>query len=352
MYIYGKEIFKIHLSINNPQIIHNSPLHRYVSFFSALTNQLYHYLCRPVRPSLPMSYSQHHLASPSSRSSSGGGIGLPHGISGHHIEPPSLPSTPSPLFQHNSHNLPPNHISHPHYSSIGPSSSISSTLHLAIDPASSSSSPSSSAQPHQANYQQKPPAHPPPYVNSPNHHHHYHQQSSQFSGNSSPQQTFGHQGLPHHSMLMQQHSSPGTATGPTGHHYPSAHPHHLPGPGGGAPVGAGDIQRHSQSDDDSGCALEEYTWVPPGLRPEQVHLYFSQIPEDKIPYVNSAGERYRVRQLLHQLPPHDNEVRYCHSLTDEERKELRLFSAQRKREALGRGAVKQLTTSRACEGVR
>lgn len=29
-------------------------------------------------------------------------------------------------------------------------------------------------------------------------------------------------------------------------------------------------QRHSQSDDDSGCALEEYTWIPPGLRPDQV----------------------------------------------------------------------------------
>ena len=40
----------------------------------------------------------------------------------------------------------------------------------------------------------------------------------------------------------------------------------------------------------------------------QVHLYFSAIPEDKIPYVNSVGERYRVRQLLQQLPPHDNEV--------------------------------------------
>lgn len=30
------------------------------------------------------------------------------------------------------------------------------------------------------------------------------------------------------------------------------------------------FQRSSTSDDDSGCALEEYTWVPPGLRPEQV----------------------------------------------------------------------------------
>ena len=31
------------------------------------------------------------------------------------------------------------------------------------------------------------------------------------------------------------------------------------------------VPRQSQSDDDdSGCALEEYTWVPPGLRPDQV----------------------------------------------------------------------------------
>lgn len=33
-----------------------------------------------------------------------------------------------------------------------------------------------------------------------------------------------------------------------------------------------DVQRQPQSDDDSGCALEEYTWVPPGLRPEQVKI--------------------------------------------------------------------------------
>jgi len=40
----------------------------------------------------------------------------------------------------------------------------------------------------------------------------------------------------------------------------------------------------------------------------QVRFYFSQLPDDKVPYVNSAGEKYRVKQLLHQLPPQDNEV--------------------------------------------
>lgn len=33
-----------------------------------------------------------------------------------------------------------------------------------------------------------------------------------------------------------------------------------------------DFQRNSTSDDDSGCALEEYAWVPPGLKPEQVMI--------------------------------------------------------------------------------
>ena len=74
----------------------------------------------------------------------------------------------------------------------------------------------------------------------------------------------------------------------------------------------------------------------------QVHQYFRALPEDKVPYLNSLGEKYRVRQLLQQLPPHDNEVRYCNSLSEEEKHELRMFSAQRKREALGRGSVRPL----------
>lgn len=39
------------------------------------------------------------------------------------------------------------------------------------------------------------------------------------------------------------------------------------------------FQRCSTSDDDSGCALEEYAWVPPGLRPDQVR----SLPEVFLP---------------------------------------------------------------------
>lgn len=57
--------------------------------------------------------------------------------------------------------------------------------------------------------------------------------------------------------------------------------------------------------------------------------------------------------LTHSPPPSSSllQVRYCHSLSDEERKELRIFSAQRKREALGRGAVRLLSDERPCKGV-
>lgn len=43
-----------------------------------------------------------------------------------------------------------------------------------------------------------------------------------------------------------------------------------PLPGGNKGKVPVSFQRSSTSDDDSGCALEEYAWVPPGLRPEQV----------------------------------------------------------------------------------
>lgn len=36
-------------------------------------------------------------------------------------------------------------------------------------------------------------------------------------------------------------------------------------------------------------------------------------------------------------------VRYCQSLSEEEKKELLMFSAQRKKEALGRGTIKLLS---------
>jgi prickle len=43
------------------------------------------------------------------------------------------------------------------------------------------------------------------------------------------------------------------------------------------------------------------------------------------------------------LPSSPVKVRYCQSLSEEEKKELQVFSAQRKKEALGRGTIKLLS---------
>ncbi|VIO86891.1 Uncharacterized protein BM_BM7466 [Brugia malayi] len=105
---------------------------------------------------------------------------------------------------------------------------------------------------------------------------------------------------------------------------------------------AADVHRHSTSDDDSGCMLEEYSWVPSGIKPDMVHMYFACLPEDKIPYVNSAGEEWRTRQLYYQLPPQDSDVGYCGKLSNQEVRELIQFEVGRKRECLGRGIIEQL----------
>jgi len=114
----------------------------------------------------------------------------------------------------------------------------------------------------------------------------------------------------------------------------------------------------------------------------QVHQYYNSLPEEKVPYINSPGEKHRIKQLLHQLPAHDNEVthlfdsddddddddgddddddvvsvqvRYCNGLDEDEKRELKLFSIQRKKENLGRGNIRPFPlnmTGAVCDKVR
>ncbi|XP_017093559.2 protein prickle isoform X1 [Drosophila bipectinata] len=258
-------------------------------------------------PTLPRHFSPSGQGLPPAPALAGCGLGLPSSSSASALYAAQtaaglLPTSPLPLQRHQQY-LPPHHQQLP---GPGPGN-----MPGGASPSGLQYSPGSSTNPKYSNAQLPPLHHPP-----------HHQMSPALSSPSPPS--------------LMHHPAGGTSSA-------GVHPPFLGGP-------HMEMQRQSHSDDDSGCALEEYTWVPPGLRPDQVRLYFSQIPDDKVPYVNSPGEQYRVRQLLHQLPPHDNEVRYCHSLTDEERKELRLFSTQRKRDALGRGNVRQLMSARPCDG--
>lgn len=105
----------------------------------------------------------------------------------------------------------------------------------------------------------------------------YHQQSPAMSNQSFQMTTpiTSVQTLPHQNQTISGHTQttsqiPTHQTFPQNYHHSQFHGH--PAIIGGYQL---DNQRQSQSDDDSGCALEEYTWVPPGLRPEQVNKWHS-----------------------------------------------------------------------------
>uniref|UniRef100_A0A8C3J8A8 Prickle-like protein 4 n=1 Tax=Calidris pygmaea TaxID=425635 RepID=A0A8C3J8A8_9CHAR len=95
----------------------------------------------------------------------------------------------------------------------------------------------------------------------------------------------------------------------------------------------------ASSDSDSGCALEEYPEPPADPAPPEVPACFgTRSPQD--PSSPTDRIRLRARALLQQLPPQDCDERYCPDLAEEERRQLRAFSARRRREALGQGLAR------------
>lgn len=102
---------------------------------------------------------------------------------------------------------------------------------------------------------------------------------------------------------------------------------------------------NSISDDDSGCALDEYSWIPQGMSHLQVHEYVNSLPRTKVPRGSHASQRHRIQQLLRQLPPQDSKASYCDGLNDDEKNEFYLFQSSRKRHALGHGTIDQLSDS-------
>ncbi len=67
----------------------------------------------------------------------------------------------------------------------------------------------------------------------------------------------------------------------------------------------------------------------------QTETWMRLLPEEKVPKVDSDGERYRELQLVYQLPKQDLEERHCHHLASAEgRKAFRDFASARNDVAL------------------
>lgn len=67
-----------------------------------------------------------------------------------------------------------------------------------------------------------------------------------------------------------------------------------------------------------------------------------QLPNHKVPRLNSPGQKYRDVQLIKQLPRQDLSDLYCKHLDgDMERKEFMIFRELRDQVAMGIGVVKE-----------
>ncbi|NXN92910.1 LMCD1 protein, partial [Rhinopomastus cyanomelas] len=82
-----------------------------------------------------------------------------------------------------------------------------------------------------------------------------------------------------------------------------------------------------------------YEWAPPGLAQKLAMQYMELIPKEMQPVAGTEGARYRRRQLMRQLPLHDQDPSQCSGLAEGELNLMEDFVKKYKAEALGVGEV-------------
>ena len=93
-----------------------------------------------------------------------------------------------------------------------------------------------------------------------------------------------------------------------------------------------------------------FTWTPPGiLTSSKIQRYFDQLPQEKVPKIGSTGEKYRDKQLAHQLPRQDLTINYCKHVDTEHRAAYDDFIAARNEIALDVGFVRDSPSTGKCQ---
>ncbi|XP_028823069.1 LIM and cysteine-rich domains protein 1 [Denticeps clupeoides] len=82
-----------------------------------------------------------------------------------------------------------------------------------------------------------------------------------------------------------------------------------------------------------------YDWAPPGLTQKLAIQYMEMLPEARRPVSGTEGALYRRRQLMSQLPMHDQDPSNCHRLSEAELKAMTVFIRIFKEQVLGVGEV-------------
>ncbi|XP_002123524.2 testin [Ciona intestinalis] len=112
----------------------------------------------------------------------------------------------------------------------------------------------------------------------------------------------------------------------------------------------GKARKSSTSSSDDGEV--EYEWTPPASDPKLIDSYVRALPKDKQPIVGTAEAKHRKKQLMRQLPSHDQEPSECHDLTEQETKEMSLFVKQYREKALGVAKIEENPKLKSCAECR
>ncbi|XP_054835211.1 prickle-like protein 4 [Eublepharis macularius] len=99
----------------------------------------------------------------------------------------------------------------------------------------------------------------------------------------------------------------------------------------------------SSSDSDSGCALEDYIGLATEIPPAEVSIHFGSQSFNAVPA--TIQNQLHIKVLLQQLPPQDCDEKYCPSIGEEEKEQLRTFAARRRQESLGQGVTCQVSST-------
>ncbi|XP_046664636.1 four and a half LIM domains protein 3 isoform X3 [Homalodisca vitripennis] len=93
---------------------------------------------------------------------------------------------------------------------------------------------------------------------------------------------------------------------------------------------------------------EGYAWVPPGLPSYKIEQYFRNVPAAKVPKLGTAGEKYRDKQLVIQLPKQDLALTYCKHVEPAHYSSYEDFVNARNEIALDIAYAKEVTATSVC----
>ncbi|KAL7677165.1 hypothetical protein ACOME3_003409 [Neoechinorhynchus agilis] len=99
----------------------------------------------------------------------------------------------------------------------------------------------------------------------------------------------------------------------------------------------------------SKCLDAGYTWLPCGLRENEIDEYFADFNEEEIPKIQGQGAIFRIKSLMFQIPLQDIDPDFCESVVTQDEREIFTKFKSEMLMKFGLAEVTRLTDEYICE---